>query len=159
MSDLGGFVEGMQAAQGYRQSEALFGFTLTEAGQKVEENQLGIKQKELAIKTGQMALDQQTELMRRMAARGNQAGQTGPQNPTDAATELANNLMQVANDDLAVGRFSEGAKNAKAATEILENNSKIANRHFTQQNKLFTSAVDVLGNAPDTAAGWDQAKM
>jgi hypothetical protein len=96
-------------------------------------------------------------LMRRMNARGSQT--SGPMNPTDAATQLANNLMQVANDDLAVGRFSEGSKNSKIASEILENNSKIAARQLTQQNKLFTSAIDVLGNAPDTAAGWDQAKM
>lgn len=166
MSDLGGFVEGAVAGQQYRQAEQLFGFTLTQEGQKVDMNRLSIQDKELAVKTGQIALDQQVQMLQRLTARNNaakQGGQVGSPGATpsanDAAAELANNMMEAAKDEIAVGRYEEGSKHANQASEILKRNSEIAKETHAYNEKLLNSALSVVKAAPDSQAGWDQAKF
>lgn len=160
MSDLGGFAEGAIAGQQYSQAQQLFGFTLTQEGQKVQANELGLQKEGLAVKTGEIALQQQAMMLQKWAARSKGGGvQSGPQDSTAASEAIANDIFDAAQDNMAVGRFAEGGKLATQASTILKNNATIANQHYAQQNKLFKDAADVMGNAPDTAAGWDQAKL
>ena len=163
MSDLGGFVGGMEAGQQYSQSRQLFQLTMAEGQQKLAEGEyklreapLDLKQKEIQVKTAEIALEQQQKMMELLKARGTGGG--GTASPTDHASILAENVFSAADIAMQMGRPEEAAKLADKGTSILKNNAEIIKNQTAVQHKLYTDVADSLASVTESAQGWETAK-
>ena len=149
MADLGGFVGGALAGQEYAQSKALFGLTM-------QEGQLSIQEKEIAVKKGNLLLQQQQKLMSLMAARNAQ----GQPSSTDAAGSQAQKLMGYGQDQADAGYLTEGGETMHRASEIMKNNAAIVESNRAHEDKVLTDVEGLLGDpSVHSPEGWEAAKM
>ena len=156
MSELWGWQSGDQQGTQQNQANQMFGLTMAEGQQKLAEGSLTIQEKQLALKTGNLALQQQEALMRAMQARQSPTGQ--PASPTDTASAMAEQLFQLSQSEMEVGRFDSASKHARDASTILENNNKITAAQTKVQVQKYKDVSDLLGGATDSK-GWDNARQ
>lgn len=145
MADLGGFVGGALAGQQYSQSQALFGLTVQETQQKLQEGALTIQEKELTIKQAQRSLDQQDALMRLMKGMG--AG--GKQDPVEQARSMSDMMFQISAGEAQVGRFEDSAKHAEVGTKLLDNVATFQAKQDAHYQRLAKDVTDLFSGVHD----------
>lgn len=139
----GGVTAGYEQTQLDLQAVQMGQYKLQEAPIKLAQEGIQLQQDKIALQKEMTMLS----LMKNI--RPGQGGDT-----PDGMAGLMNQFAEIA---MLSGKPDEGAKIAQAASGILSRSSQIDYRTYRQQTDRMARFANILGQVPDTAAGWAAA--
>ena len=141
MSELWGFQSGQQQAD-----ETNLKMQMGELA--LQQGAVDTQQKETNLKTSQLVLERQQQLMRRMQSMGS-GGQGSPGSNPNALDGLTDEMYGIAGAQFASGMFEEGAATADKAGKLQVNQARVAEMQSKQQSKVWSDAANALQDVHD----------
>lgn len=144
MSELWGFQSGQQQADETNLKMQMGALALTEGQQD-------IKQKEISLKTADLALQQQQTYLKKLASMGTSGGGRGAQS-SDPVEGLASDLYAQSDAMAAAGMTEQAATVADKASRLELNHSKVNQTLKTKEVNMWGAAANALSNVHDHAS-------